>query len=260
MKNIAIITGASSGIGRDIARVTDKRELFLDEIWLIGRNPGALGQLADFLDTPAKVFVADLTVPAVREQLRETVATENIRIQLLVNAAGLGFDGLTETQESADIMRMIRTNVEALTEMTHLCLPKMNAGCRILNIASAAAFLPQPYFNVYAATKSYVMSFSRALHYELKDVGIIVTASCPGPVDTAFFDNMSKGVQTGVKWFPKAKSLTVALEAYNENFRGRAVCTHSLSMKVFRGMCKVLPHGLILKGYNVLIHARNYCR
>mgnify|MGYP000835713314 CR=1 FL=1 len=114
---------------------------------------------------------------------------------MLVNAAGFGRSGSVEEinmQRRRIQTDMVGLNCQALTRMTLLCLPYMHPGSRIVNLASAAAFCPQPYFAVYAATKSYVLSFSRSLREELKTRGIIVTAVCPGPVDTPFFDVSGK--------------------------------------------------------------------
>ena len=130
--------------------------------------------------------------------------TEKPDIRMLVNAAGFGKSGNAEDirrKEAGCQSRMIDLNCRALTEMTFVCLPYMSAGSRILNIASAAAFCPQPGFAVYAATKAYVLSFSRALGEEVKNRRIYVTAVCPGPVDTEFFRNSG---QTGK--FPERKS------------------------------------------------------
>lgn len=259
MKRIAIITGASSGIGRDIARIADKRELFLDEIWLIGRSRKRLRHLANFLDTPCRVFPVDLAEEDSLDTFCRTLNEADVRVALLVNSAGFGFDGLMEEQMLQEIQGMIRVNAEALTILTRHVIRKMDDGGRILNIASAAAYLPQPFFAVYAATKAYVLSFSRALSKELASRDIIVTAACPGPVDTAFFERM-RHVKSAVKVFPKADSMAVASEAYEANARGREVTTYGLPFKAFRALCKVVPHSVLLKGYAWLLHAGNYCQ
>lgn len=254
MKNIAIITGASSGIGRDIARVVDKKELFLDEIWLVGRNEDKLKALASFFVHKTEIVVQDLTKPSALNKLRIMIEENDINIRLLVNSAGIGLWDKFDNHDYVKLREMLRLNIEALTSLTYNCLPKMDDESRIINLASSAAYLPQPYFVVYAATKSYVLSFSRGLRYELKHRGIKVSAVCPGPVDTGFFDAMGKG-----KGVPKYSSLMVALESYNQNFRGKSVITPGVVFKLFRLVAKLVPHELLLKGYMLILDAKDFC-
>lgn len=186
----ALITGASSGIGAEFARqlAPECRQLVL-----VARRAGRLDDLAARLtvtrpELKVRVFAADLNDPDDRERLLAWLASERLIPDLLVNNAGMGDYGEVATAEWSKLEAMIRLNVESLTWLTHAVVPAMIAagGGAVLNVSSLASVLPIPDFAVYAATKSYVTSFSEALRLELRDHGIAVTALCPGPVHTEF--------------------------------------------------------------------------
>ena len=176
---IAVITGASSGMGREFAVQVSKLYRNLDEIWVVARRTERLEELKKKLTVPVRIFDGDLGRDYIYERIEKSLDQKQAKIRLLVNAAGYGKMGLTEKLDSLDLCGMIQLNCIALTKMTHLCLPYMERGARVVQVASAAAFAPQPGFAVYAASKSYVYSFSRALRMELKKHGISVTAVCP---------------------------------------------------------------------------------
>ena len=141
---------------------------------------------------------------------------------------------------------MIDLNCKALTRMTLTCLPYMSVGSRILNLASAAAFCPQPGFAVYAATKSYVLSFSRALGAEVKQKSIYVTAVCPGPVDTAFFE-VSGPTDSRLKEKVMVKAPQVVRRALLDARARKAVSVYGIPMKGAQIAAKLLPHALVLR-------------
>lgn len=234
----AVITGASGGIGGRIALLAGKD---YDRVLLIGRNRDALGAVAASIGERAQVLAFDVaSSPA--EELTE--ALKGLEVGLLVNAAGAGradvFTGLSEEEADA----VCDTNVRGLTRVTLAVLPYMSGGGRILNIASASAFLPQPGFAAYAASKSYVVSFSRALDRETRPSRrISVTAVCPGPVDTAFID---RDALPAYKKRHLADAGTVARKAYAAARRRRRVCCPTFAMKALRFAAKVVPHGVIL--------------
>lgn len=145
---------------------------------------------------------------------------------------------------------MVDLNCRALTRMTLLCLPYMHPGSRIINLASAAAFCPQPYFAVYAATKSYVLSFSRSLGEELKTRGITVTAVCPGPVDTPFFDVSGKP-QNFLKELTMAQPGPVVHQALKDSRKRKELSIYGLPMKLTYAGTKLLPHKLLLRIQNL---------
>ena len=137
---------------------------------------------------------------------------------------------------------MIRLNCEALTDLTHRMIPHMRRGSRIIQMASSAAFMPQPYFAVYAATKSYVLSFSRALGEELKSAGIYVTNVCPGPVETPFLSHAygRYGEMSFFKKMATAKPDRVVRKALKDCKRGKEVSLYGLSMNILYGLTRGL--------------------
>ena len=192
---IAVVTGASSGMGREFVLQLGYFYKNLDEIWVIARRRERLEELAGISRIPLRIIDGDLQKKKVYRRIHEILTEEKPNIRMLINSAGFGKSG-TVTEIARENFRiqtdMVDLNCRALTRMTLLCLPYMSRGSRIVNLASAAAFCPQPSFAVYAATKSYVLSFSRAIGKELSDQGIYVTAVCPGPVRTPFFDIAEK--------------------------------------------------------------------
>jgi len=188
----ALITGASAGIGREFARQLASRARSLV---LIARREERLNELRnDLRDRNAQltvhVRVVDLCEKSQIDELIRSLAREKIEIDFLINNAGLGDVGPFATSPPQRNDEMLQVNVAALTHLTRRLLPQMISQKRgaILNVSSSAGFLPIPEFNVYAATKAYVTSFSESLRAELRDTGVTVTALCPGPVHTEFGD------------------------------------------------------------------------
>ena len=201
---IAVVTGASSGIGREFARQIPQLYRHLDELWVVARRTERLKELEKEAPLPVRIFDGDLRRDYIYERLQKELDRQNAEIRMLVNAAGYGKTGRFEEIPLADQLGMIDLNCRSLTKMTGICLPHLRKGSRIVNIASAAAFSPQPGFAVYAAGKSYVYRLSMALREELKGKGILVTAVCPGPVETAFF--RTAGDPAGIKRCGKRKA------------------------------------------------------
>jgi uncharacterized protein len=188
VRPLALVTGASAGIGTELARL-----LAVDhDLILTARRTEPLHALAEEVKrlhgTACHVFPADLADSAAPRLLFDRIAATGLAVDVLVNNAGFGDLGLFAKADSAKTLRMIQVNVTALTELTALFLPSLlarNRG-RILNVGSIAGFQPGPYMAVYYATKAYVNSFSEALHSELRGTGVTVTVLCPGPVSTEF--------------------------------------------------------------------------
>ena len=246
-KNIILITGASSGMGREFARQLDAGLDGVEEFWLIARRRTQLEELAGQLKHRARILPMDLTLSEEMNALQRHLARECPVIRMLINCSGYGVMGNFAMLEKEEQAGMIDLNCRALTEMTHICLPFMKKGSRIIQLASSAAFLPQPGFAVYAATKAYVLSYSRALNRELKDRGISVTAICPGPVKTEFFDiAQTTGEIPLYKQFVMAKPDRVVKKAIRDSVSRRELSVYGWTMKAFYLLTKLLPHRLIL--------------
>lgn len=246
--NIIIITGASSGIGREFARQMDGHFDRTDEFWLVARNRHRLEELAGTMRHRTRIFAMDITGEESLEALEEAAFRHNAVVRMLVNCAGYGIMGSFCEQDGGLETGMIRLNCEALTELTHRLIPYMRWGSRIIQLSSSAAFLPQPGFAVYAATKAYVLSFSRALGEELKNAGIYVTSVCPGPVDTPFFDIAeATGSTLAVKKYTMVDAERVVALALRDSYRRRPVSVCSMPIRVFRTLTKLAPHGALLR-------------
>lgn len=246
---IAIVTGASSGMGKEaLIQLADRFGGSLDEIWAIARRGERLEAMRRELPVPLRVLPLDLTQPDSLTMLERELTAHKPQVRLLINAAGYGKMGKSSDIPLAGETGMVRLNCEALCGVTHLVLPYMPPHSRILQFASASAFLPQPGFTVYAATKAFVLSYSRGLNAELKQRDIIVTAVCPGPVDTEFFETAeTNGVMPAYKKFFMAKPEKVVKKAFRDSMMGKTVSVYGTAMKLFFLLCKVMPHPLLLK-------------
>lgn len=253
MMNVILITGASSGIGREFALQLDPYFTNIDEFWLIARSEEKLKETAACLNHSARIIPMDVTDPHRLEMLEDMLIEHNAIVRILINCAGFGLMGDFSEQPAESALSMIRLNCEALTEVTHRMIPYMRRNSRIIQLASSAAFLPQPDFAVYAATKAYVLSFSRSLNEELRPLDIAVTSVCPGPVDTPFFDIAEQtGTTLAVKKYVMATSGQVVAQAIRDSYHRRAMSVCSLPIKGFHVLSKALPHSLILRAMTFL--------
>lgn len=245
----AIVTGASSGMGREFVRQIAEKYPWLDEIWAIARRAGELEKLKEEIPkVPVRPLPLDISREEEREKLEKLLKKERPKILFLVNAAGVGIQKEFAGISPKEAVSMTELNCSALTGITGICLPYCKEGSRIFMLASAAAFIPQPGFSVYAASKAYVVSFSRALNRELKSGKIQVTAVCPGPVDTPFLEKMGgKDRMPGYKKPFIARPKAVVRKALRDGARGRELSVPGVFIKALEAGCKILPHGLILK-------------
>ena len=186
--NIAIVTGASSGMGREFV-LQLSNYVQVDEIWAIARRQEALESMQQETATPVRPISLDLSVPACLSRFAKLLEAEKPNIKLLVNAAGFGKFGAYYKVSIEDDCKMIDLNCKALVVMTRLCLPYMKQGSHILQLDSLSAFQPVPWITTYGATKSFVLSYSRAMNRELKPRGIRMMAMNPGWVKTEFFNH-----------------------------------------------------------------------
>ena len=248
-ESIAIITGASSGMGYEFALQIAQRYRSISELWLIARREEKLQELEKkLLGRKVRLFAMDITDEAAMEQFQITLSRECPRVRILVNAAGYGIMGQVSQISTREQTDMVALNCQTLTRMTCMVLPYLHRGSQIIQMASAAAFVPQPGFSVYAASKAYVLNFSRALGQELKAKGITVTAVCPGAVKTAFFDRAQTYEQ--IKPYKKlvmAPADKVVYQALVDAKAGRAVSVYGPVMKLFRVLCKVVPAEWIMR-------------
>lgn len=232
--NIAIITGASSGLGSEFARQLDQRLKRTDEIWLLARRKDEMEELARSMHTKTRAINIDLTDEKALQQFEEVLAIQNPKITVLVNCAGIGSHGQFEKQSKENIDAMVKLNIMALTSMTRICLPYMRKGSKLLQFSSGAAFVPQAAFAVYAASKAYVYSLSRALERELKGRGITVTAVCPGPVNTPFLTHAygQDFKMHGLKKLTMMETGCVVSKAIYDCKHGKTVSVCGLPMKL----------------------------
>lgn len=250
---IAVITGASSGMGWEAAIQTARRFPKIDQIWLIARRMERLEELEQKLDVPVRKIEADLLKTEDRDKIKQALDMEKPQVKLLINAAGFGKIGKVGSLKLSDETGMIRLNCEALCAVTHMVLPYMPENSRIMQFASSAAFLPQPKFAIYAATKSFVLSYSRALACELRKKRIYVTAVCPGPVKTEFFEIAeTTGKIPLYKQLAMADPKKVVDLAFRDTMCGKSISVYGPLMKAFHILCKMLPHGLLLKVMEII--------
>ena len=243
-RKTALITGASSGIGSDFAR------LFAGDghdVVLVARSEAKLREVASSLATSATVLVADLADAATPPRIAAELRAKSIEVDFLVNNAGLGLAGPFAETALEKELEMIQVNVVALTHLTKLLLPGMVArgGGRILNVASTAAFQPGPLMAVYYATKAYVLSFSEAIADELRDTGVTVTALCPGPTETGFASVANIGSTRLFTMTRPASSMDVARAGYEAMKRGRRVVIPGIRNKLLAQSIRVTPRRLV---------------
>lgn len=249
---IAIVTGASSGMGREAVLQIAERFPNLREIWVIARRKERLEALQNMVSVPLRVFALDLASETAGMELEQALKELRPEVKLLVNAAGYGKLGAVGENSCLDETGMVLLNCEVLCAVTHQVLPFMSENSRIIQFASSAGFLPQPDFAIYAASKAFVLSYSRALHAELRGRRIAVTAVCPGPVETEFFEIAQSGKKA--PFFKKlflADSKKVVRKALRDSMMGKTVSVYGISMQLFSIFCKLLPHDLILYFYRV---------
>ncbi len=246
-KKIAVITGASSGMGYTFALELDRILRTTDELWLIARSKEKLDDLARKLRIKTRVIPMDLTDPKSFDAFERLLCGELPVIRFLINCAGLGYMGSFLNVEQQYHTEMIACNCIGLTRITRMCLPYMTGNGRVIQLASSAAFLPQPDFAVYAASKAYVLSLSKALSEELRDRAVYVTTVCPGPVSTPFFDKAEVfGKTLAIKKYIMETPERVVRQALTDSLRRKRMSVCGLPMKAFYLLTKLVPERFIL--------------
>ena len=245
--NIAIVTGASSGMGKEFV-LQLSQYVHVDEIWAIARREQALEALKSLTSVPVRPIVLDLCNESSFARYAELLAEEKPNVKLLVNAAGFGKFGAYHKVSPMDDCRMIDLNCKALLMFTRLTVPYMQPGSHILQLDSLSAFQPVPYITTYGATKAFVLSYSRAMNRELKPAGIRCMAMNPGWVKTEFFDHAFETNNSEVQYFDRLyEAADVVATGLTDLYRTKKdVSIHGLPVKLQVLLVKLLPHGLVM--------------
>ena len=246
--NIAIVTGASSGMGREFV-LQLSQYVDVDEIWAIARRKEALEALNEEVSVPVRAIGLDLLEEDSFKTLSQLLQKESPNVKLLVNAAGFGKFGTYHKVPLEDDCKMIDLNCKALLVMTRLVLPYMEKGSHILQLDSLSAFQPVPYITTYGATKAFVLSYSRALNRELKPRGIRCMAMNPGWVKTDFFTHaFQTNADAEVKYFDRlyeAKDgVATGLKDLYKTRKDYSV--HGLPVKIQVLLVKIVPHSIVM--------------
>ncbi len=245
MKKIAVITGASSGMGREFVLQLAKEKDF-DEMWVIARRTERLQALASEVSVPIRPITLDLTKTESIDTYAALLAEEKPFVSVLVNAGGVGRFGSFSDMKLEDMYTMIDLNSRAYVGMTYSTLPYLGEGSEVYQLDSLSSFQPVPYICVYGASKAFVLSFSRALNVELKSRDIHMMAVCPGWVKTEFFDHAvtDDTITYYNKFFTPEQVIKRALSDMKRR-RDVSICGASVRAQVF--LTKLLPHKLIMK-------------
>lgn len=243
---IAIVTGASSGLGRELAEYLGNNER-LDEIWVIARREERLKELKSTIKIKVVPLELDLCNDNDVEIYRRKLADEAPEVRVLVNAAGCGRFGTVDTHKNSEQLHMIDLNVRALTEITMITAKYMERGSCIYQFSSLSAFLPLPYMSVYAATKAYVLSFSRSLNVELKPRGIRVMAVCPSWVRTEFIDRAEDENGALAYYDHIYEPRDVIKRAVRDMKKGKDVSVYGAKPKILSLASRLVSHRYAMK-------------
>lgn len=246
MPETALITGASSGLGREYARLfaADKKDLVV-----VARRRERLDALAAELSAAqgiqVHVIAADLAEPAAPSRVFEEIRRQGLSIEYVVNNAGFGWTGAFVKSEPHRQLEMVQVNVAALVALTRLFLPEMvrRGRGRILNLGSTAGFQPGPFMAVYYASKAFVISFTEALWYELKGTGVTATVSCPGATATEFSSTAGND-RSRLFHLGAMSAAEVARESYRAMLKGKPLVVHGLRNKVMASSVRFSPRSV----------------
>ena len=245
---IAVVTGASSGIGREFCRQLDKENDF-DEMWVVARREDRLASLSKELKCRVRPVSMDLTSTDSFEKYKALLEEYKPDVAVLVNASGFGKFGKYTDVSPEDEANMIDLNCRAVVLMTRATLPYMREGGQIYQLCSVAAFQPIPYINVYGATKAFVLNYSRALNVELRDRKIKCLAVCPFWTKTEFFDRAATQDNKAVTYysvmFTAEEIVAQALKDMKKKKKDTSLHTFKVKLQIFG--VKILPHKLVMR-------------
>lgn len=255
-KRIAIVTGASGGIGSEFTRLMCMEAL--DEVWVVARSVTKLEALKAKLGEKVRVMSGDLTDVSEIRKLEETLIEEQPCIKYLINNAGMLKMGTLEDFTVEEISAMVDLNSKSMALMCKVCRPFLEAGSKIINVASSSAFLPLPYLNIYAASKSFARNFSRALNVELKGTGITAIAVCPGWVDTPLAPSSFNGKDMNLMGVVQPKP--VAEKALKAAKKGKDIFVYPFSFKCMHLMAKLCPQRMAMAIWKCTIRKNLKCK
>lgn len=250
MVKTALITGASSGIGLELAKIHASKG---DNLVLVARRKDKLEALKKELENTfnisAWVLEMDLSIINAAKEVYNFTSKENITIDYLINNAGFGDYSLFHESNWNKQDKMLQLNITSLTQLCRLYLPEMisRGSGKIMNVASTAAFQPGPLMAVYYATKSYVLHFSEAIANEVKDKGITVTALCPGATESGFEEAAAVGESKIFKGKKLPSSLIVAQYGYKAMMKGKSVAIHGFMNKLMAYSVRFAPRALVVR-------------
>ncbi|MBE6615515.1 MAG: SDR family NAD(P)-dependent oxidoreductase [Ruminococcaceae bacterium] len=245
---IAIITGASAGLGKEFLKAAPGYFPEIDEYWLIARRQDRLEEAAKLVHKQCRIFPMDLTETDSYRRLEAELKKLNPTVDLLVNNSGCGFLGNVGEGELENQLKMVDLNLRGLTAVTHVTMPYMAKGSRIINVSSIASFCPNPRMTVYSAGKAYVTAFSYGISEECAARGITVTAVCPGPMDTEFiYLGEIKGNSKTFETLPYCDPVKVVHGSYKAALAGKRCYTPKAFYKLYKVLAKFLPIGITLK-------------
>ncbi|MBD2411448.1 MAG: SDR family oxidoreductase [Desmonostoc geniculatum HA4340-LM1] len=249
-KKTALITGAASGIGYELACIFAADDY---NLVLVDKNGLKLGEIADKFQSKfgnfVKGIVKDLSISTSPEEIFTELQQANIKVDVLVNNAGFGIYGLFQETNLAAELEMLQVNLVCLTHLTKLFLQDMvkQGEGKILNVASAAAFQPGPLMAVYFATKAYILSFSEAIANELEGTGVTVTVLCPGSTESAFHQRTGMADSKLLKGKRMMDAQTVAEIGYRALMRGKTIVIPGLMNKLLAKSVRFVPRRIVTK-------------
>lgn len=246
-RNIAIITGANSGIGKEFTRIVSGYK-DIDEIWAIARDKDRLNEIKHSFGDKIRIFSMDMTDRNNLSALKDMLKSERPNVKYLINCAGYATFGDYFTVPEERNFGMIDLNINALVALCTETINYMSAGARIINMASQAAFQPVPYQNVYSATKAFVRNYTRALNVELKNKGISATAVCPGWMNTRLIERAKIGADKATNKFDgMVEPYPVAFKAMKDANKNKDMSVYSAFIKFAHILSKLLPQRMLMK-------------
>ena len=243
---VAIITGASSGIGAEFAKGYAGR---VDELWLVARRRDKMVALGDSLGVKYRVITADLSKSEGIDALRHELEAHKPKVKYLVNAAGFGDFGAFDELDPGVCEMMIDLNVKSVVSITHMTIPYMVRGGRIITLGSGSCFTPLPYFNIYSSGKVFILHYTKSLNFEIKKYGLRATCFCPGWVHTEFLGKarskpgITRPREDAMK--PMLDCATVVKGAIKASDRGRVMYVTNWHTKLQHLLFKILPDPIL---------------